>query len=117
MCGEFFNRNGYEVNVTSARNDGGIDVIAKKENGIIGPEMIAIQAKRTSGKNTVKINEVKALWCDMEQLKASRCLIATTTRLEKNAREFCNARKYQIAAAENETVKQWIKALSRSEYC
>ena len=107
LCGEYFRRNGYTVEVTPPRGDGGIDVIARRDKGIVGPELILIQAKRLA--NTyVEINDVKALWSDAEEHKATRAVIVTTTRLEAGARAFCEARKYKINAAEGEDVRRWL---------
>ena len=113
ICAEYFSRNGYDVKVTPPRADGGIDVFARREGGTIGPELIVIQAKRLSGRNTVQIEDVKALWTDAEDHRATRALIVTTTRLPIGARKFCEARKYRISAVEGEEVAKWLENLSR----
>ncbi len=112
LCGEYFRRNGYEVEITPPRGDGGIDVYARKEHGGIGPELIVVQAKRLSGSNTVEITDVKALWTDATDVGATRAIVATTTKLEAGARAFCEARKYRINPAESEDVRRWISEMS-----
>jgi len=91
-----------------------IDVIATKTTELLGPDLILIQAKKYTGKNTVKIEEVKALWADLDEAEATKALIATTTRLEKGARTYCEARKYRIGYAELATVREWLSQLSNN---
>lgn len=112
LCGEYFKRQGYSIQITKARADGGVDVIATKTAELLGPDLILIQAKKYTGKNTVKIEEVKALWADLDEAEATKALIATTTRLEKGARTYCEARKYRIGYAELVTVREWLSQLS-----
>ena len=58
------------------------------------------------------INEVKALWADVQDKGASKGLIATTTRLAKGARDYCDARKYRLEGAEGDTVRRWIREMA-----
>lgn len=106
LTAEYFRRNGYIVGIGSGRADGGIDIAAKRDEGVIGPELIVVQCKRTSESNPVDIDTIKAFWTTMneEQTNATKGLIVTTSRLVKGAKEFCEARKYRLATAERETV-------------
>lgn len=115
LCAEYFKRKGYQIEITPPRKDGGIDVFARRNDEIIGPELIAIQAKRLSGSNTVKINDVKALWTDATEKNVTKSLITTTTKLEAGARSFCEAKKYRIKAVESHELKNWIKSMSKKE--
>ncbi len=114
LCGEYFKRQGYAIQITRPRADGGIDVIATRTGELLGPDLIFIQAKKYTGKNTVTIEEVKALWADLNEADATKALIATTTRLEKGARTYCEARKYRLSYAELETVRKWLSELSKN---
>lgn len=112
LVGEWFRREKYEVEVTSPTRDGGIDVKAIKESGN-GPELLIVQAKRLSGSREVQIEAVKALWADVEELAATRGVVATTTALARGAKEYCEARQYRLTPAERSTVESWLRSMSR----
>ncbi len=112
LTAEHFHRRKYKVTIGPGRNDGGIDVRAEKDRVFAGPELVIIQCRRYSGKRMVKIEEVKALWADVQDEGAAGGLIATTTRLAKNARAYCDARSYRLNRAEHENVVQWIRQMA-----
>jgi hypothetical protein len=93
LTGEYFHRTGYKVTIGPGRKDGGIDVRAAKERVFAGPEVILIQCKRHKEPNEVTINEVKSLWADVLDEGAVGGVMATTTRLAKGARDYCDARR------------------------
>jgi len=108
LTGEWYQRAGFEVEVTPGRGDRGIDVIARrrKENG--ETEMVIVQAKRRSGKRSVEINDVKALYYDRFDTGATSAVIATTTRLAPGGRDMVKAHKFEIYAEEKTNVLNWL---------
>jgi len=112
LVGEFFRRSGYDVHVTPPSGDGGVDVRAVRGQGIVGPELILIQAKRLRDDRQVGIETVKALWSDIDEAAATRGVIATTSTLAPGARAYCQARQYRLTAAERPMVENWLKALA-----
>ncbi|MGJ0330232.1 restriction endonuclease [Aliarcobacter cryaerophilus] len=111
LTGEFFQRNGYVVEVTSGRGDGGIDVIAKKENPISGPEMILIQCKKYSDRNHVEVEAVRAFWATINDTGATKGIIATTSRLTSGAKDYCQAKLYRLDSVEHSKIKDWIESM------
>lgn len=112
LVGEFFRRSGYDVHVTPPSGDGGVDVRAVRGQGIVGPELILIQAKRLRDDRQVGIETVKALWSDIDEAAATRGVIATTSTLAPGARAYCQARQYRLTAAERPMVENWLKILA-----
>jgi restriction system protein len=112
LVGEFFRRNGYDITVTPPSRDGGIDVRAVREKGVVGPELILIQAKRLSGDRRVGIETVKALWSDINEAAATRGIVATTSTLAPGARAYCQARHYRLTQAERPMVEKWLGGLA-----
>jgi HJR/Mrr/RecB family endonuclease len=112
LAGEFFRREGYVVEVTQPRGDAGIDVTARRENQLTGPELVVVQAKRYSGQHLVSIETVKAFWTDVNLTNATKGLIVTTTDLARGAREFCEARCYRLTSANRRAVQRWINTLA-----
>lgn len=111
LTGEFFRRNGYNVEVTAGRGDGGIDVIAKKENPISGPEMILIQCKKYSDKNPVEVEAVRAFWATVNDTDATKGIIATTSRLTSGAKDYCKAKLYRLDSVEHSKIKNWLESM------
>lgn len=115
LVAEYYRRCGYQVHIGPGRDDGGVDVRLEKERVFAGPEVILIQCKRRGEKYEVKIDEVKALWADVLDEGAAGGLIATTTRLAKGAREYCDARQHRLTRAEAANVVQWLRAMTRHQ--
>jgi hypothetical protein len=112
LVGEFFRRSGYDVQVTAPSGDGGIDVRAVRDDGVAGPELVLIQAKRYSDDRPVHIETVKALWSDVDEHSATRGVIATTSTLAPGARAFCQARLYRLTSAERPMIEKWLTDLA-----
>jgi len=111
LTAEFFKRKGFHIKITPARKDGGKDIIASKDSGILGPDLIIIECKRHSYDNPVDIQTVKAFWTTVNDEGATKGLIATTSHLTRDAKDYCNVRKYRLSFAESENVKRWLKFL------
>ncbi len=112
LTAEYFKREGYRVTLGPGRADGGIDIHAAKDRIFAGPKIIIIQCKRIKSGNKVVINDVKALYCDVLEMGAAKGIIATTTRLATNGREYCDARKHRLERAEGQTVLNWVREMS-----
>lgn len=111
LTGEFFRRSGYNVTVNKGRGDGGIDVIAVKENQITGPEKIFVQCKKYKKPNHIQLDSVRAFWATINDEQATKGIIATTSCLSKGAQEYCKARLYRLCAAEEDKVTNWIEKM------
>ena len=112
LTAEYFQRNGYQVEVGSGRGDGGKDVTAKREDSVTGPDLIVIQCKRYSERNPIDIDTVKAFWTTLNEEGATKGLVVTTSKLTSGAKSFCEAHKYRLNAVEYEMVQIWLKNLS-----
>lgn len=112
LTAEYFRRNGYQVKIGAGRGDGGIDVTAKKDEKIAGPDLILIQCKRNADTNPVDINTVKAFWTTVNEEGATRGLVVTTSKLTSGAKSFCKAHKYRLTAVENEMVQSWLRNIA-----
>ena len=110
LTGEFFLREGYEVQLGPGRNDGGVDLrVWPKGNAPGQPPTLLVQCKRE--KAPISRVVLKALYADVVHEGATSGLIVTTSRLSPGARNDRNARGYPIEEAERPTVKAWIEKL------
>lgn len=114
LTGEYFRKNGYDVEVTQGRNDGGIDVIAKKKDPISGPQMILVQCKQYSENNSVQVDSVRAFWATVNDTGATKGIVATTSRLTSGAQDYCKAKLYRMDSAEKSKIESWIYSMSTS---
>jgi restriction system protein len=107
---EYFQKQGYYVQIGSGRNDGGIDArIWKTDQDKENPPLIIVQCKRQKSK--VEKVVVKALWADMHYEKAKSGLIVTSSEVSEGAKNDCSARGYNINFAERKTLDKWIEEL------
>lgn len=108
LTAEYFDRQGYKVELGPGRNDGGIDVRVWKDNVNEGEApLIMIQCKRY--KNKIDRTVVKALWADVQWEKAESGLIVTTSSLAPGAQNDCVARGYNIKQADRSVICTWLK--------
>ncbi|MBG9444833.1 restriction endonuclease [Cytobacillus firmus] len=107
---EFFEKQGYYVEIGEGRDDDGIDArVWVKENDKSGPPTILIQCKRY--KTKIEKMVVKSLWADIEEYGAESGLIVTTSSLSPGAEKVCTARNYPITQANRETLNNWVKVM------
>jgi restriction system protein len=107
---EFFEREGFRVEIGPGRNDGGIDVrIWKDSVDASAPSLILVQCKRQ--KQKVGKTVVKALYADVLDENARGGLIVTTSGLAPGASEMKTARSYPVDEADRKTLRAWIEAM------
>jgi restriction system protein len=107
---EFFERAGYQVEISEGRNDGGIDArIWSDKDDREGPPTLLVQCKRQKAKVEKAI--VKALWADVVNEGASSGLIVTTSALSPGAQKVCIARSYPVLEADRTTVQTWLETM------
>lgn len=110
LTAEFFQREGYDVQLGPGRGDGGIDLrIWSDGKSREQAPTILVQCKRQ--KSVVERVVMKALYADVQHEKADSGLIVTTSRLSPGAHQDRIARGYPIDAAERQTVREWIAKL------
>lgn len=112
LTAEFFKRQGYEVELTPATKDGGVDVrVWTDRESKAGPPLILIQCKRS--KNAVGLEVVKAFWADVHFERADKGLIATTSSVSRDGKRVCEARKWPMSFAESAQISRWARSMWR----
>jgi len=107
LTAEYYNREGFHVEIGPGRNDGGIDVrIWPSKDDVEKPPAILVQCKRQKKKISKVI--VKALWADIQSENAISGLIVTTNSLSPGAQKVSTARAYPIQSANRDTLREWI---------
>jgi restriction system protein len=115
LTAEYFDREGYTVDIGKGRNDGGIDIrVWKNKLDSEDPPLILIQCKRYKEKNTIDRTVVKALWADLQHENAESGLIVTTSSISSGAAKDCIARGYNIKQADKKVISTWLDSMRSS---
>lgn len=110
LTAEFYEREGYVVDLGSGSNDDGVDVRIWHPGADPTDRPLCIaQCKRIQDK--VDKVTVKGLHADVEFEKATFGVIITTSELSPGAKTTITARGYAIEAVERDGVKNWLKRL------
>ena len=112
LTGEYFDRQGFRVEMGPGRGDDGVDVRVWPGRELSeSPPAIIIQCKRQ--RQAVSKVVVKSLYADVLDAGASSGLIVTTSKLAPGARDVCAVRSYPIGEADREMVRQWVREMRK----
>lgn len=108
LTAEYFRRAGYQIQLGPGRDDGGVDVLAERMDAAVGPSLVVVQCRRYGESKPVGLDAVRAFWATIGDQSATKGLIATTSRLTRGARDYCNARRYRLSSADGANVRDWL---------
>ncbi|WP_063896070.1 restriction endonuclease [Burkholderia stagnalis] len=110
LTAEFYEREGYKVDLGPGSNDDGVDVrIWHPDADPTESPLCIAQCKRVQDK--IDKVTVKGLHADVEFEKATYGVIVTTSELSPGAKTTISARGYAIEAVERDGVMNWLKKL------
>lgn len=110
LAGEYFEREGFRVDVGPGRNDDGIDLrIHREVPSDADPALIIVQCKRQKAKIDKAL--VKSVYEDVLHEKAQSGLIVTTSSLSPVAALMRNARGYPVGDADCENLREWLRKM------
>lgn len=112
LTAEFFNRQGYEIELGPGTNDGGVDVRVFNKEDKTKPYII-IQCKRHKESNEVKIETIKSFYTDVAFEEAGKGLIATTSKIAAGGKKVVSIRKYPLEFAENKEIIDWVDRMCK----
>jgi hypothetical protein len=101
-------RSGWIVELTRGSKDGGIDVIAMKNDSKIGAIKSLWQAKKYHSKNKVQLRDARELSAVREEQKATKAVIVTTSHLTKGALDWIRKDKFRLDYKEKDDVEKWV---------
>ena len=109
-----FKQSGFEVELTPETRDGGIDVIAVRNDKLIGRELHFIECKRYLPDNTVGIGVVQRLLGVVEQHRATKGVVVTTSSFSKDAKLVAANTCHRLELNEYQRVSAWLSGFSRT---
>jgi len=109
-----FKQGGFEVELTPETRDGGIDIIAVRKGGLIGQELHFIECKRYLPHNTVGIGVVQRLLGVVEQHRATKGVVVTTSSFSKDAKLVAENTRHRLELSEYQQVSSWLASFART---
>lgn len=109
LIGELLESDGWSVEVTKQTRDGGIDVVASRDDPTIGKTKSLWQAKRYGPKSKVRLHEVRELSALREEFRATKAMVVTTNRLTRDAVEWIRRDIYRLGYKEHDDMAEWIR--------
>lgn len=111
LTAEWFQSQGYKVELGPGRNDGNVDIrLWKDEVSQSGPPTIIVQCKRHKKRKVKKVT-VKALYADLAFEGATGAMVVTTSDVSPGAKRDIEAREYPITTANLEAVTSWLSKM------
>jgi restriction system protein len=112
LTGEYFEQQGFFVEMGPGRNDDGVDVrVWPSQDEKQKPPTMIIQCKRE--KRDVSKVVVKSLYADVLHEQAKGGLIVTISRLSPGAKKVSEVRNYPVQAAERNTLRVWLEEMRK----
>jgi hypothetical protein len=97
----------YEVELQKGTKDGGIDIIAIKNDHVVGKHKYLIQAKKW--KNKVGVEPVQQLAFLREHHNATKACLVTTSSFTSGAWELAKLYPWQLELRDYDGLLDWIK--------
>lgn len=107
LIAELLNADGYTIQLMKGTRDGGVDVVAIKEDGISGYYKTLWQAKKYT-KNKVGIHFIRELADSVLEFNASKGIIVTTSFLTADALARVERDKYTLSKVDRTDLEKWI---------
>lgn len=108
VVGELLEKDGWHVEVTRGSRDGGVDVVATREDPTLGEVRSLWQAKKYAPGNNVRLSQVRELSAVLERERASKALIITTSLLTRDALSWIRRDTYRLSAKDRQAVERWV---------
>lgn len=110
-----FKQSGFDVELTPETRDGGIDIIAVRNDALVGRELHFIECKRYLPHNTVGVGVVQRLLGVVEQHRATKGVVVTTSSFTKDAKSVAASTCHRLELNEYQRVSAWLASFSRAE--
>jgi hypothetical protein len=108
IIAEIFRNQGFDVELTPATRDGGMDVRAVR-HGSFGTSLYLVECKRYAESKKVGVEVVRGLYGVLHQQNATKGVIATTSSFSRDAITFASPLKYQLSLYGFADLKKWLE--------
>lgn len=101
-------QSGWIVELTRGSKDGGVDVIATKDDSKIGPIRSLWQAKKYHIGHKVQLSDARELSAVRDEQKATKAVIVTTSHLTQGALDWIRRDEFRLDYKEKGDVERWV---------
>jgi restriction system protein len=108
LVAAIFRNNGFDVTLTPETRDGGIDIFAVQKNVFGGDLLHLVECKRYAAANKVGIGVVQRLAGVVDQHRANRGIIVTTSSFTEDAEDVRRMMPHKLAFGPFTDLSQWI---------
>ncbi len=107
LIAEIFSRQGYEVELTKQTRDGGYDVVAVKNQGIMARYLI--ECKRLDIGKKMGIRPIRELYAVKVSEKATKAILVTTATFTRDAKLFLNEHRWELEGKDFDDIMGWMR--------
>lgn len=115
LIAELFDGFGYKVELTKTTKDGGKDIIAISNNTVASNKYL-IECKRYNEKTKVGVLPVRSLLGVVQDEKATKGLIVTTSSFSKPANELIQRHKWILEGHDYNGILEWLKEYQKLKF-
>jgi DNA polymerase III subunit epsilon len=108
-----FKNNGFSVQLTPPSRDGGVDIIAVQHSALTGATVNLIECKRYAPNRPVGIGIVQRLVGVVEQNRAGKGILVTTSTFTRDAIRVAEATPHSLALRDYDAVCEWLSPYVR----
>ena len=101
---------GYRVLLSPIGPDGGVDIIAERQTEI-GPELVVVQCKRYASHKKVDRPTVQQFCTVVDDSKATRGLIVTTSCFTRVALNYIELKKHRVTGVNRAKLEEWMQGV------
>jgi len=109
LVGALLETNGWKIQITRGSKDGGIDVMAMRQDPEIGEIKSVWQAKKYRPSNKVRLSQVRELTAVREETRATKAMIVTTSALTRDAIEWIRRDTFRLGFKNQTDLARWIQ--------
>ena len=107
VVAELLSRRGYDITLTPASRDGGVDIYAAKQLEV-GSFLYIVECKKYAPENKVGVGLIRQLLGVVAQRKATAGILATTSFFTAGAQEFQRDVQWQLSLKDYADVEAWL---------
>lgn len=108
VIAELFDRHGFEVTLTAASKDGGVDMYAVKQSGY-GTLLYLVECKKYRADRPVGVGIVRQLYGVVEAHNATAGIVATTSHFTRGAQTLAEQFQYRLSLHDFVKLKKWLR--------
>lgn len=108
MIATLLEQSNWSVEHTRGSKDGGIDVVAIKDDPVLGKIKSLWQAKKYHPTNKVQLHHVRELSAVRYDQKATKAIIVTTSHLTSGALDWIRRDEFQLDYKEKDDLEKWV---------